>query len=231
MTLAVLEPKTFGSSRDASYPAPVELIHVSIAHVGPGVEDLVRFYSVVLNMRVVFKWVYPKFEFIALSHDDENHRIGIVNNLVDGDPASPDQPPAIEGLEPRNQPQRKCRLEHSSWLYRSFEDVLRAGERIHQELGLWPRSAKHQSGGLTIDYNDPDGNRVELVSQGGSKAEILLALEKLLGPTGGVGVREFSDTYTTFNMEKMVGLWRAGTPIEQLRDKEHCAELVRQGRL
>jgi catechol 2,3-dioxygenase-like lactoylglutathione lyase family enzyme len=237
MTIPVPEPKIFGSARDLSYPAPMELIHVSIYHFGPGVEDLIRFYGVVLNMRLVFKYIYPTFEFIALSHDDENHRVGIVNNLVDRDrmagtkDAPAGEPLPKDGLEPRTMPQRKCRVEHTSWLYRSFEDVLATAERIHKELGLWPRSCRHQAGGLTIDYTDPDGNRVELVSQSSSKAEILFNLEKLLGPKGGVDVRQWADTYAMFNMEKMIGLWRSGVPVEKLRNKEYCIQLINEGKL
>lgn len=101
----------------------------------------------------------------------------------------------------------------------------------HQELGIWPRTARHQGGGITIDDNDPDGNRVELLSRTGTLAEILLALDKRLGPKGGIDVRDYTDTYKPFDMAKMIGLWEQGYPIEELKDQARCQQLVEEGRL
>jgi catechol 2,3-dioxygenase-like lactoylglutathione lyase family enzyme len=232
------KPQTFGGPRDPSYPAPAELLHVSIAHSGPGVEELIHFYCIVLNMRHVYTLQYPSFDFIALSNDDENHRIGIVNSktgeglAIAQNLAAPEATAAsAEGLEPRREPLRKCRIEHTSWLYHRFEDVLATARQVHKELGIWPRTARHQGGGITIDYSDPDGNRVELLSQAGTRAQILWTIEQRLGPQGGVDVRNYTDTYKPFSMQKMIALWENGMPIDQLKDAGFCQKLVAEGRL
>jgi catechol 2,3-dioxygenase-like lactoylglutathione lyase family enzyme len=237
MTIPVPEPKIFGTSRDPSYPAPAELLHVSLYHNGTNVDGLIRFYGVLLNMRLVYKYVYPTFEFIALSYDDENHRIGIVNSLVKHDALADAQEVEAgkdvldsNGEVQRENPNRP-RIEHTSWLYHRFEDVLMAAKRTHEELGLWPRTARHQGDGITIDYLDPDGNRVELLSHASSKGEILWRLEKMLGPKGGVEVRSYRDTYKSFNMEKMIALYESGYPLDQLKDVEHCQGLMAEGKL
>ena len=231
-------PRVFGGPRDSSYPAPAELLHISIAHSGPGIEELVHFYCVVLNMRHVYTIRYPTFDFIAISHDDENHRIGFVHSktgeglAIAQNLAAPEAvAPSRDGLEPRREPLRKCRIEHSSWLYPRFEDVLAAARRVHDELGLWPRTARHQGGGITIDYSDPDGNRVELLSQSGTRADILWALQQRLGPKGGIDLREYTDSYKPFSMEKMIKLWEEGVSIERLKDVAYCQKLVEEGRL
>jgi hypothetical protein len=232
------KPQIFGGARDRSYPAPAELLHVSIAHAGPGIDELVNFYCVVLNMRHVYTIQYPTFDFIAISSDDENHRIGFVysksgdglaiaQNLAAPEATAPSRP----DLEPRREPLRKCRIEHTSWLYHSFEAVLATARHVHNELGIWPRTARHQGGGITIDYSDPDGNRVELLNQRGTAAEILWAIEKRLGSKGGIDQRDYTDTYKPFSMEKMIALWEAGTPIEQLTDQAYCQQLIEEGRL
>ena len=232
------KPQIFGGARDPSYPAPAELLHVSIAHSGPGVDELVHFYCVVLNMRHVYTLEYPTFEFIALSSDDENHRIGIVNSktgeglAIAQNLAAPEATgPSSEGLEPRREPLRKCRIEHTSWLYHRFEDVLATARHIHKELGIWPRTARHQGGGITIDYSDPDGNRVELLSQAGTRSQILWALEQRLGPKGGVDVRSYTDTYKPFTMAKMIARWEQGESVDNLKDVAYCQKLVEEGRL
>jgi catechol 2,3-dioxygenase-like lactoylglutathione lyase family enzyme len=232
------KPQIFGGARDRSYPAPAQLLHISITHTGPGIEELVQFYCVVLNMRHVYTIEYPTFDFIAISNDDENHRIGFVySKSGEGLAAAQNVATAAAdgqsetGTEPRGAPLRKCRIEHTSWLYADFEDVLATARRIHQELGIWPRTARHQGGGITIDYNDPDGNRVELLSRSGTLAEILLAIDKRLGPKGGIDVRDYTDTYKPFDMAKMIGLWEQGYSIDELKDQARCQQLVEEGRL
>lgn len=224
----------FGGPRDRSYPAPVEMLHLSIIHRGPGIDDLVNFYSVVLNQRFVFKITYPTFEFIALSQDDENHRIGFVNVIGDEPPGGIElgrpKYEMPEGVEPRNLPLRPCRIEHSSWLYRDFEAILLTAKRIHAELGIWPRTTRHDGIDLTIDYDDPDGNRVELLSQTPSKNEILFRLYRSAMMSADER-RQYSDTYTMLSMEKLAGLHDAGVPLSDLQSLEYCKALQAEGKL
>ena len=228
------EPDIFGGPRDRSYPAPVEFLHVSIMHSGPGVDDLVKFYQVALNLRYVFKFTYPLFEFIALSYDDENHRVGIVNVFTEAQPgAVPTDRPLMKpegGVDPRDMPNRLCRLEHTSWLYRDFEALLLNAKRIHQELGIWPRSTRHAGKDLTIDYNDPDGNRLEMLSCFRGRAQVLFDTYQRGQMTEGER-RQFSETYMSLSMEKLVGLYDSGVPLATLQDREYCRRLIAEGKL
>lgn len=208
----------FGGPRDRSYPAPVEMLHLSINHVGPGIDDLVKFYQVVLNMRFVFRFAYANFEFISLSHDDENHRLGIVNVLAD-----------VPEEEGRLAPQRGCRLEHSTWKYHDFEAILLTARRIHDELGIWPRSARHGGWELTMDYEDPDGNRVELLCHMTSKAETLFALYQQYNTPR--EQMQYSEVYLPLSMEKLVGLYESGVPVSDLQNREYCRPLIEAGNL
>jgi catechol 2,3-dioxygenase-like lactoylglutathione lyase family enzyme len=231
-------PNVFGDVFDPARPAPAEMLHVSISHSGPGIDELVRFYQVVLNMRHVYKLSYPAFEFIALSHDDENHRIGIINNLTERDDAlalsqgvdlTKDTAVAVAS-EPRDAPLRQCRIEHISWRFHSFQDVLVTARAVRRELGLWPRTSRLQGMDITIDYNDPDGNRVELLSQTHSKAQILRNLERAFGG-GPSSPMQYSDLYQSFDMEKMLALFEAGESIENLRNKTWVREKAAAGLL
>jgi hypothetical protein len=226
----------FGDVDDRRYPAPAEMLHISMAHSGPGIDELVKFYQVVLNMRFVYKISYPEFEFIALSHDDENHRIGIVNNLIENGIAAAQGLTTQSGTrredvaeEPRKAPLRDCRIEHLSWRYNRFEDVLVTAKRVHQELGHWPRTSRLQGMDITIDYDDPDGNRVELLTQFNSKAQILKTLERAFGGSPRDGV--YSDFYQSFNMQKMIALWEGGESVENLRSKAWVKQKVAEGLL
>jgi catechol 2,3-dioxygenase-like lactoylglutathione lyase family enzyme len=209
----------FGGRRNPNYGAPKELAHVSIQHSGPGVDKLIQFYQTVLNMRLVYRYVYPAFEFIALSYDDENHRIGIVNQLnLEVDPALNVEKPVT-------------RMEHTSWLYSSLEELMVTAEHVHAELGMWPRSARHQGNGITIDYSDPDGNRVELIFDARNRAEILWDFHQELTVQEGIERRKYTTTYLGFNMEKMVKLWRDGTAVRQLLDRDYCQSQIAAGTL
>jgi hypothetical protein len=209
-------PEIFGQTRDPSYPAPAELAHVSI-YTGENWLKMAQFYMVVLNMRFVYQYNYPNFDFIALSFDDENHRVGLVHHKVGAVEAQIDR-----GKQPR--------LEHTSWLYHRFEDVLQAAKRVNEELGIWPVTANHQGKGLTISYRDPDGNRVELVSTAFSKAQILHNIETSLGATG-QEARDYSETYLAFDMAKMVALYDSGVGLDKLKDRSWVAERVKAGEL
>jgi catechol 2,3-dioxygenase-like lactoylglutathione lyase family enzyme len=208
----------FGAARDREMPAPIEMLHVSISHVGPGINELVHFYQVVLNMRVAFVFDYPNFQFISLTYDDENHRIGIACSHQE-----------VSEEDARKAPQRACRLEHTTWKFRDFGDLIVTARRIHNELGIWPASARHGGSELTMDYLDPDGNRVELLAHSGSKAEILFSLyQQFNTPKDDI---KYSDVYLNLDMEKVVALYEAGTPAARFLDKEFCRQMIAEGKL
>ena len=230
--IAEYTPEFFGAGHDPRFPTPVELLHVSVSHTGPGIEELVHFYEIVLNMRVVYRVRFPAAEFIALSYDDENHRLGILNNLTGSEAAlaatdRADAQVQIAGDEPRQAPLRMCRIEHGSWRFGRFEDLLIMARRVHEELGLWPLSARLGSFDVTIDYTDPDGNRCELLWQSKSRAQTLYDLDlKYKQP---MNEAKFTDVYKPFNMEKMLAYFDAGEPIENLRNKDWLKARIAEG--
>ena len=140
--------------RDGSYPPPRDMIHTSIFS-NQNFEKMLQFYQVVLNMRIVYE-IDSKIKFVALSFDEENHRIGLVK---------------LPALEQR--PPGTVRIEHLSWRYRNLPALLDAVRHIEAELGLFP-AAVHQGTLIALSYRDPDDNRCELVVEClPSQAEII----------------------------------------------------------
>ena len=91
-------------------------------------------------------------------------------------------------------------------------------------------TARLQGRDITIDYEDPDGNRVELLTQTDTKAQILLRIQGQLGDKNGIEARDFSQTYTSFDMQKLLAEWKTGA-IAQARFKEpaYLMGLVKDG--
>lgn len=230
------EQKFWGGPDRPEFPVPEEILHLSVFHQGPGVDELVRFYQTALNLRYVWKTDYGSWEFIALSHDDENHRIGIVN-AYEGD-----RPRAMEldvreevevpaGVEPRSLPQRPCRLEHMNWRFRTMEDLLITARRIHTELGIWPLTTRLSPFDFTIDYLDPDLNRLEMLAQfpetkGQAMVGMFKGLERMMGTVG-----DYDHIYLPVDMEKLLGHYEAGIPISDLRSRPWAEQMKAQGQL
>ncbi|MGP6177701.1 hypothetical protein ACTU6U_10410 [Microbacterium sp. A196] len=229
------EQKFWGGPDNASFPVPEEILHVSVYHQGPGIDDLVRFYQTVLNLRYVFKATYGTWEFIALSHDDENHRIGIVNAFEDPRPHAMDldvreEVETPEGVEPRSLPQRPCRLEHMDWRFRTMEDLLITARRVHDELGMWPMSARLSRFDFTIDYLDPDLNRVEMLAQfSATKGTAMFNMYRALDRIAADG--SYDDVYLPLDMEKLIGHWEAGVPMKDLQSREWAEQMKAEGKL
>jgi catechol 2,3-dioxygenase-like lactoylglutathione lyase family enzyme len=179
--------------RDQSYPAPVDLAHFSLVS-GSNYRAMLRFYQVVLNMRIVYE-IRNKITFTALSFDEENHRIGLVE---------------VPQLSER--PSNGVRIEHSSWRYRSLPDLLATVRQIEGELGLFP-AAVHQGKIIALSYRDPDGNRCEIFCECmTSQAELIdFYVNKLAEKP------EFN-TLMPFDLRAMLAREAAGEPLEHLQD-------------
>lgn len=237
-----VEPQLWGGPRDKSYPAPTEILHLSVYHSGPGIDELVRFYQVALNLRFMFRGNYGTWEFIALSHDDENHRVGILNAFEETPSevmiGSRAEMGLTEGTEPRHFPMRPCRLEHMSWLYHDFESILLSAKRTHEELGVWPRTTRLSPVDFTIDYLDPDGNRVEMLTQFAStRGEYLFGLHAMLQhmaeleKTEGPQIANYDLFYLRLDMEKLIGLYESGVPISELQSRSFAERMKAEGKL
>lgn len=230
------EQKFWGGADNPEYPVPAEILHLSVFHQGPGVDELIHFYQTVLNLRYVWKTDYGFWEFIALSHDDENHRIGIVNAYGDYRPHameldSREEYEAPEGTEPRELPQRPCRLEHMNWRFETFEDILKVAKRTHDELGIWPMTTRLSPFDFTIDYLDPDLNRVEMLAQfaptkGTALFGMFRGLERMMGTRG-----DYDRIYLPVSMEKMLDHYEAGVPLETLRSRPWAEQQKADGKL
>ena len=141
-------------AQNPNYPTPVDMVHASIFS-GANFKKVLEFYQIVLNMRVVYE-MSVNLRFVALSFDEENHRIGLV-----------EIPHLVE------RPPNTVRIEHTSWRYRNLKDVLATARRVEQELGLFP-VAVHQGTLISLSYKDPDANRCELIVEClPSQAEII----------------------------------------------------------
>lgn len=230
------EQKFWGGPDRPEFPVPEEILHLSVFHQGPGVDELVRFYQTALNLRYVWKTNYGSWEFIALSHDDENHRIGIVNAFANDRPHAMDldvreEYETPEGLEPRQLPQRPCRLEHMNWRFRTMEDLIITARRIHDELGLWPMTTRLSPFDFTIDYLDPDLNRVEMLAQfaptkGQAMIGMFKGLERIMGSIG-----DYDRIYLPISMEKLIGHYEAGVPLTALQSRPWAEQMKAEGNL
>ncbi len=230
------EQKFWGGPDRPEFPVPEEILHLSVFHQGPGVNELVRFYQTALNLRYVWKTDYGTWEFIALSHDDENHRIGIVNAYGGNRPQAMqldvrEEVEVPEGVEPRSLPQRPCRLEHMNWRFRTMEDLLITARRIHDELGLWPLTTRLSPFDFTIDYLDPDLNRVEMLAQfaptkGVAMVGMAKGLERIMGTVG-----DYDAIYLPIDMEKLLEHFEAGVPVSTLQSRAWAEQMKAEGKL
>lgn len=230
------EQKYWGGGDRPEFPVPEEILHLSVFHQGPGVDELIRFYQTVLNLRYVWKTDYGFWEFIALSHDDENHRIGIVNAYEGYRPRAMEldvreEVETPEGVEARSLPQRPCRLEHMNWRFRTMEDLLITARRVYDELGIWPLTTRLSRFDFTIDYLDPDLNRVEMLAQfPATKGEAMFGmfkgLEHIMGTVG-----DYDRIYLPISMEKLLGHYEAGVPLSTLRNREWAEKMKAEGEL
>lgn len=187
--------------KNANYPAPNELAHLSIFS-SVNYEQMLSFYQTVLNMRVVYRVENSRLTFTALSFDEENHRIGLVK---------------LASLEQR--PSNTVRIEHTSWRYKSLKDLLAAVRHIEREIELFP-SAVHQGKMIALSYVDPDGNRCEVFSECMTSQEEIIDfyVNKL------ENMPEFN-TLLPFDLRGMLRLEADGEDIDNLNDydwvKEH----------
>jgi len=177
--------------RDQSYPSPRDMVHTSIFS-NQNFEQMLTFYQVVLNMRVVYE-INSKIRFVALSFDEENHRIGLVK---------------LPSLEQR--PQGTVRIEHLSWRYRNLPALFNAIRHIEAELGLFP-AAVHQGTIISVSYRDPDENRCELI------VECLPSQEDIIDfYVNKLAAQPDFNTLLPFNLRGMMEMHAAGEGLANL---------------
>jgi catechol 2,3-dioxygenase-like lactoylglutathione lyase family enzyme len=191
---------------EAGAPAPVKFSHVSIRS-SENYERMIDFYRTLLNMRIVYE-IKGRIRFCMLSFDDENHRVGIAKI------------PNLQAAEPG-----RTGLEHSSFTYRSVEELFAAVKRFHAKTGAWPHHTVHQGPIIAVSYLDPDGNRAEIgCDLYETQAEVIQYFHD-----------HFHDpsfnTLLRFDITKMFALQEEGMPLDELTRYETVVKLLEDGRL
>jgi catechol-2,3-dioxygenase len=120
---------------------PIRLSHAVLKTYD--VERLRRWYCDVLEARVAFEQL-PMVSFIT--YDEEHHRLGIA--MQTGEPTGPD--PRVPGLA------------HLAFTYANITDLLNTYDRVRKQ-GIEPRYCVNHGPTISIYYDDPDGNGVELL--------------------------------------------------------------------
>ncbi len=103
-------------------------------------EEMVRWYQTVLEAEVVM--ASPMVTFLA--YDDEHHRIAVINM-----PGLPDKTDQAAGMD------------HCAFTYDSVDDLFATYERL-KEAGIKPYWCINHGPTLSMYYQDPDQNQVEL---------------------------------------------------------------------
>lgn len=123
---------------DPKAPTPAKFAH-AVLKTGQ-IEEMVEFWTSLLNARVVFSNPLVCF----LTYDDEHHRLAIASN-----PQLERAGSAVAGLD------------HLAFTYNSIEDLIATYRRLKAE-GITPAWCINHGPTLSMYYEDPDGNKAEL---------------------------------------------------------------------
>ena len=105
-------------------------------------DDMLRWYGTVLGARVLFRNEVAAWT----SNDEANHRIAFL---------------AVPGIEADPDKVRHSGLHHTAFEYASFDDLMDSYARLLGE-GLKPAFCLDHGMTVSIYYEDPEGNYVEL---------------------------------------------------------------------
>ncbi|MEC3947957.1 VOC family protein [Sphingobium sp. HWE2-09] len=126
-----------------SLPDPATVVPEKLAHFvlkTNNYEPMVDWYKKVLNARVVLSAPHISF----LTFDDEHHRIAITK---------------VPRLAPRDP--NACGTEHVAFTFRDLGSLLANYKRV-KASGILPSFPINHGNTISLYYDDPDGNRVEL---------------------------------------------------------------------
>ena len=119
-------------------PTPLQLSHV-VLQTGR-LAEMREFYLNVLQARVAVD--LPNAAFLSI--DEEHHRFGIVDF----------------GCDPDRAPSAPC-MAHSAFKNASLDDLLTNFDRLRSG-GLEPSMCVNHGPTISLYYDDPDGNQIEL---------------------------------------------------------------------
>ena len=105
-------------------------------------DEMLKWYGTVLGARVLFRNDVAAWT----SNDEANHRIAFL---------------AVPGISQDPEKIRHSGLHHTAFEYRNFDDLMASYERLRGE-GLAPAFCLDHGMTVSIYYEDPEGNYVEL---------------------------------------------------------------------
>ncbi len=105
-------------------------------------DEMLEWYATVLGARVLFRNEVAAWT----SNDEANHRIAFL---------------AVPGIEADSDKVKHSGLHHTAFEYKSFDDLMASYERLRDE-GLKPAFCLDHGMTVSIYYEDPEGNYVEL---------------------------------------------------------------------
>jgi len=125
---------------------PCKLAH--IVYQTRRYEEMLAWYQDVFEAEIIHQ--DPALAFLA--YDDEHHRFAFANlDALKGESKGPEP---VDG-------QGELGVNHVAFTYASLEDLLGTYERL-RDRGVIPYWPIHHGPTLSLYYQDPDGNRLEL---------------------------------------------------------------------
>jgi catechol-2,3-dioxygenase len=149
-------------------------------------EEMIDWWQKVLSARIVLK--RPNATF--LTFDDEHHRIGIAN---------------VPRL--RNADVNANGVDHVAYTYADLGHLLFTYKRL-KGIGILPRWAPGSILLISLYYQDPDGNRVQLQWDVDPKDGLQRFGNDPLFVQNPFGA--------PFDPDKMLALWESGAPLEEI---------------
>jgi catechol 2,3-dioxygenase-like lactoylglutathione lyase family enzyme len=172
-------------------PESAKVVPRKLAHLvlkTSNFEAMVDWYLKVLNARVALAVPHVVF----LTFDDEHHRIAIV------------KVPRLEAHSPN-----ACGMDHIAFTFENLGDLLATYKRL-AALGIRPRWPINHGMTVSLYYQDPDGNNLELqIDSFATTAELQHYFESdpdyAANPLG-----------AEFDPEELIRRYEAGEPYEEL---------------
>jgi catechol-2,3-dioxygenase len=188
-----------------SMPSPRWIGHISIL-TGENFEKMIAFYCTLLGAEVI-NGVEGFLSFP--SFDGEHHRLAIIK---------------AQGLEKR--PKNCLGMNHAAFSYSSLAEILFVYERM-KGLDVRPLYCVNHGTTTSLYYLDPDENQAEIfVDNFDTSPEVVhyKHTEQFLP-----GFGEMSEG--NFDPDKMLALFRSGTPDSELRNRTAVRRMVKEGKL
>jgi len=190
------------------------VVRPKLQHFGMVTSDLdamTEWYRQVLGMTVNFRFETeerprggPSFRAAFVSNDEVHHRIVFFE---------------VPGFKP--EAARRAGMQHVAFEYPTYDDLLGTYVRL-KGLGILPQFAAEEGFQTVFNYEDPDGNAVELnVNNYGND---WTATEHMRNPPGGHAKRILVDP------EKLVAARLSGSTPEQIHERIRAGEFAQERR-